>query len=144
MIGLKPKLEKGVQLLCLDEKWIPFEEAGGKLGIIQHRMFATAAKDKSGHNKGAYICGNVVEGTGIEGTATSPAMPPGFDGQNVSAPTFNIPQAGSGSARSPDDVLAAAAKPAAAAVGKPATRTCVIRGRSPRTTPNRLGSARAE
>ena len=138
ILGIKLKLNKGMQLLCLNGKWIPFEDAAGKHATIQVRAFACAAKDKDGLNSGAHICLSTVEGTELEETATSLDELPKSEGQNVSAPVFDVPKAGSGSARSPEDVPAAAAKPAAAAAaaaaGKPAARSRV-RARPPEEQP---------
>jgi len=116
--GMKLKFNKGIQLLGLDGKWMPFEEAGGELAIVQFRMFACAAKDKDGTNTGAYLCLSIVEGTEIK---QGENKLPNFEADDLSAPSsFDIPAAGSGSAPSPDEP-AAAAEPAASA-GKASKR----------------------
>ena len=115
---MKLKLDKDIKLLRLDGKWVPFEDAGDALAIVQFRVFACAAKDGDGKNKGAYICLSVVEATETE---QGKMILPKFVAEDLTPPAFNIPAAGSGSAPSPDEP-AAAAEPAASA-GKAKRRT---------------------
>ena len=97
----KLKLGK-ISMKCLDGSTILVEEAGGKLAILEFRLYACATKNAEGKVTAAFIGGSLVSATELADTPASLAALPPFKGSNASDTQFSIPAAGSGATRSPD------------------------------------------